>query len=313
MPFFNAEAYIAEAIESVIDQGYDDWELLLVDDGSGDGSASVARRYARQLAPRIQILQHPGGVNRGVCESRNLGIRSASADLIAFLDADDVWLPHKLREQVDIMLRFPEVGMVYGLAMYWSSWSASGRTEDDYVMRSVAHLGEVVRPPALMLDSYPLGRGAAPCPSDLLLRREVVEAVGGFEPRFVGALQLYEDQAFLAKVYLTATTYVADRVWIKYRLHDASCVAQVSSAGRYREVRRHFLHWLSDYVHDRSEAHPDVVRAIRRSLWLERLGGARDRLVETARSAHRLPKRATRSLWHRLQSQLPGRRADRGS
>jgi glycosyltransferase involved in cell wall biosynthesis len=93
MPFFNAEAFIAEAIESVVSQSYHDWELLLIDDGSSDHSRSIACRYARQLPTRVRVLQHSGGANRGAAESRNLGIRSASADLIAFLDADDVWLP----------------------------------------------------------------------------------------------------------------------------------------------------------------------------------------------------------------------------
>jgi hypothetical protein len=198
--------------------------------------------------------------------------------------------------------------------MYWSSWSDSAQAADDYVMRSVAHRGRVVQPPALLLDSYPLGWGGAPCPSDLLLRREVVEQVGGFEPSFVGALQLYEDQAFLSKVYLSTPIYAAARVWIKYRVHDASCVAQVSSAGQYREVRRHFLHWLSDYVHDLPEVRPEVVRAIRRSLWLERHAWARYLLKKTSRSARRLRKRVSRSgIWRSLQARLPGWRGGLGS
>src|SRR5678815_1955714 len=121
--FLNAEQFIQEAIESVFAQTYDNWELLLVDDGSSDASTAVARRYAEQYPERVCYLEHPGRQNRGASASRNLGIRHAEGEYIALLDVDDVWLPHKLEQQVAIMESQPEAAMVYGLSEYWYSWT----------------------------------------------------------------------------------------------------------------------------------------------------------------------------------------------
>src|SRR5690349_14319499 len=91
--FLNAVQFIEEAIESVFGQSYDDWELLLVDDGSTDGSAEAAARYAEQWPDKVRYLTHAGRRNRGMSASRNLGIKQARGRYVAFLDADDVWLP----------------------------------------------------------------------------------------------------------------------------------------------------------------------------------------------------------------------------
>jgi glycosyltransferase involved in cell wall biosynthesis len=119
--FLNAERFIQEAIESVFAQAYAAWELLLVDDGSTDGSTAIARRYAAQHPGRVRYLEHPGHRNHGISASRNLGIRNAKGAYIALLDADDVWLPYKLERQVAILDSQPEASMVYGSTQYWYS------------------------------------------------------------------------------------------------------------------------------------------------------------------------------------------------
>ena len=101
--FLDAKSFFGEAIESIIGQDYADWELLLVDDGSTDGTADIARRYAELDSQRIRYLSHPGHENRGMSASRNLGIREARGEYLAFLDADDTWLPGKLTRQVAIL------------------------------------------------------------------------------------------------------------------------------------------------------------------------------------------------------------------
>jgi glycosyltransferase involved in cell wall biosynthesis len=93
MTFFNAQKFIEEAVESIVAQTYTHWELFLVDDGSADGSTDIALRYARRYAGRVGYLEHEGHQNQGISASRNLGIANAKGKYIAFLDADDVWLP----------------------------------------------------------------------------------------------------------------------------------------------------------------------------------------------------------------------------
>src|SRR5438093_8888063 len=99
--FFNAEKYFAEAIDSALAQTYPNWELILCDDGSTDGSTQIARKYAERYPDRVRYCEHEGHVNRGMSATRNLGLRHARGELIAWLDADDVWLPHKLARQVE--------------------------------------------------------------------------------------------------------------------------------------------------------------------------------------------------------------------
>ena len=114
MIFLNAEKFIEEAIESVFTQSYDNWELLLVDDGSNDGSSTIARRYSEKYPEKVRYLEHDGHQNRGKSASRNLGINNSRGEYIALLDADDVFLPQKLEQQVEILESLPEAAMLYG-------------------------------------------------------------------------------------------------------------------------------------------------------------------------------------------------------
>jgi hypothetical protein len=151
-----------------------------------------------------------------------------------------------------------------GTANYWRSWAGG---EDELV--STGHVrNRPVAPPEAILAVYPLGKAAAPCPSDLMVRRATALALGGFEESFTGPLQMYEDQAFLAKLYLEGTIYFDDRCWLDYRRHDESCIATVSRDGRYDDVRRHFLEWLQAYLSKRPQLQQAaVMTALNRALF----------------------------------------------
>lgn len=114
MVFFNEERFLQEAIDSVFAQSYDNWEMLLVDDGSTDKSSEIALGYAERYSEKMLYLEHDGHRNRGTSASRNLAIRNAKGEYIAFLDADDVWLPCILEQQVAIMDSQPEAALVCG-------------------------------------------------------------------------------------------------------------------------------------------------------------------------------------------------------
>jgi glycosyltransferase involved in cell wall biosynthesis len=249
--FLNAEKFIEEAIESVFAQTYDNWELLLVDDGSTDGSTQIALRYAERHPEKVRYLEHPGHQNRGMGASRNLGISRARGEYIALLDADDVWLPHKLEQQVTIMNSHPEAGMVRGLSQYWYSWT--GDPEDvqrDFVPELGVEANKLYEPPTLLTLLHPLGDANPPCPSDLLFRREMGERVGGFEEAFKGIYHMYEDQAFLAKVYLKELVFVASECWDRYRRHPEQCVVVVRREGQHHAAQLFFLNWLAEYLYE---------------------------------------------------------------
>ena len=260
--FLNAERFLEEAIESVLAQSFADLELILVDDGSTDRSTAIAQAYASRPGGRICWTEHPGHVNRGMSASRNWGLRCARGAYVAFIDADDVWAPNKLAEQVAILDAKPDVAMVCGAVRYWRSWQGG----EDAIVTTGHAANRVVFPPEATLALYPLGKAAAPCPSDLLLRRAVVERVAGFEEHFTGPRQMYEDQAFLAKLYLVAPVYFSSNVWLNYRQHDRSCVAEVTRTGQYDEVRRYFLDWFEAYLTKQPLGTQMIVRpALRRA------------------------------------------------
>lgn len=96
IPVYNTEKYIVETIDSVISQTYGEWELLLVDDGSTDGSLALMQEIAAEN-PKIRVISKPNG---GQASARNKGIQEAKGELIAFMDSDDLWLPNKLEDQI---------------------------------------------------------------------------------------------------------------------------------------------------------------------------------------------------------------------
>ncbi len=103
IPLYNGESYIARSIQSVLDQIYQDFEIVVVDDGSTDGGAEVVRSFNDE---RIRLVQQE---NAGVAAARNRGIREAKGQWIAFLDADDEWKPEKLDRQMDCLEKHPDV------------------------------------------------------------------------------------------------------------------------------------------------------------------------------------------------------------
>lgn len=256
--FLNAERFIVEAIESVLAQDFRDFELILVDDGSTQACSAIARDYAQRYAPMIRYLEHEGHENRGMSASRNLGLSAAQGEFVTFIDADDVYQPSKLTEQVAIMDAHLGLGMVCGAARYWSSWNGG----EDVIIPTGHILNVSVPPPEAALTLYPLGKAAAPC--DPLMRRDLVTKLGGYEEHFTG---MYEDQAFLVKLYLAAPVYFSDRVWLNYRQHAESCVAKATRKGRYHEVRQYFLNWLEHYLAAMPQQDERVVMALHRALW----------------------------------------------
>ena len=119
MPVFDQEAYFAEAIESMRAQTFERWELLMVDDGSTDRSPAIAQAYALSDPDRIRLLRHPDRRRHGAAAARNLGLRQARGEFIAFLDADDAYEPDKLEVEVALLDSQPDAAMLYGPTLWW--------------------------------------------------------------------------------------------------------------------------------------------------------------------------------------------------
>jgi glycosyltransferase involved in cell wall biosynthesis len=147
IPVYNSERFIATAVESVLAQSFDDFELLLIDDESTDRSIAICRGYRD---PRVRIISQE---NRGPAGARNTGIREARGRYIAFLDSDDAWMPDKLERHVDHLKSTLDLGVSYS---YSAIIDAAGRLVGNYQM-----LGANPTPLALCVTRHPVGNGSS--------------------------------------------------------------------------------------------------------------------------------------------------------
>jgi glycosyltransferase involved in cell wall biosynthesis len=259
--FWNEEQFIEEAIESVLDQTYDHWELLLVDDGSSDRSSDIVRRYTEQYPDKVRYLEHRGHENRGMSASRNLGVRSARGKYISFLDGDDVWLPNKLEEQVAVMETYPEADLVCAPIHMWFSWT--GKSKDRHLDQpyGVGKNGKhpysdtLVDPPRLLALFL---RYEQYIPSGFLAKRDVMVQNASYEEDFRDA---YSDAVALVKICLKSPVFVSSKRWYLYRKHTSSSTHLSRLHGKENEEQQIYLNWVEAYF-NQQEVHYLELRKI---------------------------------------------------
>jgi len=209
MPVYNGEKHIVEAIESGLAQTYSNFELIVVNDGSSDGTYGRIQPY---LA-RLKYVAHP--VNRGVCAAANTGIQNASGDLIAFFDSDDVWFPEKLELQVEYFRANPDVALVYCDNLRFDEKGVIPKEEE--LPSGFRREGNIFR--ELFLDSLI-------CANTVVVRRECLERFGGFDETLrTGDYDLWLRIARHHKI-----GYVP-RVLTKYRQHDSQLSRKIRTSG----------------------------------------------------------------------------------
>jgi glycosyltransferase involved in cell wall biosynthesis len=295
--FLNPGGFFEESIRSVFDQTYAKWELLLVDDGSTDGSQELALDCARRNSGRVRYLSHPLRQNRGMSATRNLGIQQARGSLIAFLDSDDVWRSDRLLAHVKLLQANPAAHLVCGPTELWYGW-APGAARTDFVRELKIAANRVYEPPEL-LRLLPGDGVKTPATCSVLIRREAFEHAGFFEESFGG---MYEDQAFFAKMFLHCRIYVTDLVLDRYRQHDGSCCAQAEKNKEYNPegsspAQKRFLQWLETYVSAQKFRDPVVSKALR-----EALRPYRHPFLQRVRAWSRDPRGAAQRFWRRWRS-----------
>lgn len=271
--FLNEERFLAEAIESALAQKYANCELILINDGSTDASGEIARNYIAKYPGKIIYAEHENHGNKGLSASRNLGIDLAVGELIAFLDADDIWTTDKLSRQVEIMLDNPQAAMLCEACEYWHDWADSqkpnvliqiGSSIGSYPGNApIQSRDKIFASPELAESLYPLGNGEAPSLSGILIRKSVLEKHSGFEEPFKG---MYEDQAFLIKIYLNEFVYISSFCHHKYRQRQDSVSQAAISEGQYHVWRQYFLEWLERYLQQNDIRHERILRLTEKAL-----------------------------------------------
>lgn len=243
IPFYRAGRFLEEAIESVFNQqGFTDWHAYLVNDGSDDCDVEIARQFSRSHPEQITLLTHPRQMRRGISASRNLAIQHARGELIAFLDADDTWYPHKLRFQTEALENCQAADMIYGPALRWSSWDGG---LDQHVPATVDGFGtDCVAPGTALLSTFLRDEKLTPCTSSVMIRRSAIQRVGGFEEQFRG---VYDDQVLYAKISSSSRILVSSECVARYRRHPNSCCQQARAENIGESERARFLSWLEHY------------------------------------------------------------------
>jgi glycosyltransferase involved in cell wall biosynthesis len=259
-PFYNGEIFLVETIESVIRQEYANWELLLIDDGSSDGSTSIAKSYSIKYPNKIYYLEHAEHVNKGPSASRNLGIANSKGELLAFLDSDDYWLPGKLKTQVELLNQYPDATALCEATKFWSSWSDPEKK--DVVMQVAKKVDQIYYAPSLTSLVYPLGKGSGFCTCGLIVKKKLLDKIGGFDEGFTGKNKLYEDQVLFVKLYLHANVYISSACNNFYRQRPDSLMHGLYTEGYSLQGKFFFLDWLKAYLEKNSIMDKDIYRAL---------------------------------------------------
>jgi glycosyltransferase involved in cell wall biosynthesis len=263
IPAYNAAATLQETLASVLAQTFTDFEAIVVDDGSRDDTATRARACGD---PRVRVLSIANG---GVAAARNRGIDAARAELIAFLDADDLWRPEKLALQVEALRAHPAAGICVT--------SATRIDSDSHPIGPTLFRDPDDVTEALLLESMIVG-----CISSGVIRRPLLERVGGFDTRFSQCA----DWDLWLRLSLTAGFVVLAKPLVHYRSYAGNMSSNLgllerdtfavldkffadTDAAAYRRLRRRVYsnHWMicgGSYAHGRYWT--DAVRCLSRGL-----------------------------------------------
>ncbi len=197
IPAFNAGHFLPETLESVLRQTYTDLEVIVVDDGSTDGTADKAKSYLHD--PRVHYIHQE---NKGVCAARNTGIRKSEGEFVALLDADDVWYPQKLERQVPLF-EDDDIGLVYCMIEHID--------DDDNVLPHLSWphpVGATYKD--LLYINWIVGSG-----SSVVIRKDVFDRVGLFDEDLKGL----EDMDMWIRILRHYKSAYADSVLVKIRRH----------------------------------------------------------------------------------------------
>lgn len=198
IPAYNASAYLPEAIDSVLGQSFSDIEVLVIDDGSTDETEHLVRRYRSA----IKYLRQP---NRGVSSARNRGIAQSVGRYIAFLDADDTWLPHRLERQLAALQDQPN---------YRATYAAFTVVDESLNPLGISRNQRQ----ASALEDLLLRGNVVATPSTVLCERALFELVGGFDP----ALSQCADWDMWVRLAAQTEFLYLDEPLVTYRQHSTN-------------------------------------------------------------------------------------------
>ncbi len=226
MASYNYEDYIKEAIESILMQTHQDWELIIVDDGSSDNSRQVIQSYCNQDA-RIRLYTHAGNQNKGLAATVQLGISKANAEYLAFLESDDRWFKNCLLERIKILKQYPQLSFLFNEIKPFGD-SEGVKEILRHQERRNALFTEWTWPNSVVLPFFLMN--VVPTFSCVTIKKSVLN-----ECDFNTPVAPWLDWWLYFQIALKNEFYFLDVVLTEFRRHSCSYIAQSSSKIRSQE------------------------------------------------------------------------------
>lgn len=222
VPSFNQGRYLPLALESVLTQSHSDLEVIITDDCSTDGSRDIAEQWKR-LDTRVRTVFHD--VNRGLAVARNSALAVSSGDFVAFCDADDIWLPDKLRIQLESFRRDPDAGLAHSDAIVIDT---EGNPTGQLISTTMQRKGQVTSGNVF----EELCQRNFMCVPTVIVGRAAIDRVGRFDAQF----RSLEDWVCWTKISKLYPFHYNREPLAKYRVHGASLSANSIAMSRCRTM-----------------------------------------------------------------------------
>ena len=213
VPVYQVEKYIGAAVESVLQQTYKEFELLIIDDGSPDKSIEICQQLTDS---RIKIIRQE---NRGLAGARNTGIRHAQGEYLAFLDSDDLWLPEKLEKHIEHLEKSPAMGISFCPSAFIDEVGQPRGTFSKPNLKDIE--------PSILLRDNPIGNGSAP-----VVRRSALEEIK-YQDNLYGTVEdFYFDESLRQAEDLDCWLRIAIQTdWQIEGIPEALTLYRVNSGG----------------------------------------------------------------------------------
>lgn len=238
IPVYNAAAFVTQAVESALEQP-ETAEVLLIEDGSPDNALEICEKLASKYE-KVKLLRHPNGENRGAGASRNLGMKNAKYDYIAFLDADDYFLPARFKVAKEIFTSDPNCEGVYeAIGMHVEDelgllkWKQAGKSDE-----TVKMVKEIISPEELGKALISGGKGHFSL-DGLVINNEVLMKSGYMDE----TLRIHQDTNFIIRLALVCNLLPGrlDRPVTMWRVHQNNRVSEPKPQKQKQADRMKFL------------------------------------------------------------------------
>lgn len=267
---YNAKQYLAEAVDSVLNQSYTDLEIILVNDGSKDNTLEIMQQYEAQDS-RVVVISHE---NMGISASNNRALKMARGHYIAKLDADDVMTPNRIEEQVKFLQENPQIGMLSSDAIIINDKGEHVGTQVMPGYQDVAYSRKIARSQGLVICAH----------TGFMAYKKAYEDVGGYNEGISCAVDLEIFRRMIEKGY---NLVILRKFLVKYRIYRSSVVGKNTKSYLVQNTVAYIQHSIKRRANGQKPIRlEEFIEELKAEPWLKRIKRKRDYIAyQSYRSA----------------------------